>query len=432
MIFSFTQVIADIKAEKTRILLTIFAVAIGTAAIMVMLAVGAGLRQTLGIAMSSAGSNIITIKPGRAELPYQGNPGARKLVFTSKDLNLLQQELSDLATITGEYSNSVELVPVNQDFHAMKVQEGRGRNSSTTQQISGVDVAFGELRNLTAAPEGRFINSLDIELRRRVIFIGDRLAERLFPGHSNPVKQIILVNGTPFTVIGMLPERMRIGGGSSRSDNHGAWIPITTFRAIYGTDKLVNIVLRPYTTGEADVIKKRTQNLLARLHGANPQDNNIMQMFDAQVIQQQTDLFLFGMMLFLGLIGGLTLAVAGVGIANVMYLTVKNATREIGLRMALGARRIHIMLHYLTEALLATLSGGILGILLGLGLVWCAKVALQHYTSTLQFMGEITPQISLPIMLIVVTVLVIVGLCAGIFPARQAANVMPAEALRDE
>ncbi|MFI4954932.1 MAG: ABC transporter permease [Gammaproteobacteria bacterium] len=411
------QLLQDLLPEKTRIFLTIFAVAIGTAAIMVMLSVGSGLRESLGNSMASGGSGILTIKPGTAELPYGGYPRGRSLSFTIKDIRAVQQELSSLAQVAGEYTTEALL---------------KTDNASSLQAVSGVNLTYGKLRNLTADVGGRFFNQHDREQRRRVILLGDQAVERLFPDNPNPVGELLLVQGSPFTVIGVLPQRLRIGGASSRSDNHGAWIPDTTFNTIFSPSNVANIVIHPYLSQDMPLVKERVQQLFARLKGADPQDESILQIFDAQVVQQQTDTFLFGMVVFLGTIGSLTLAVAGVGIANVMYLTVKNATREIGLRMALGARKINILLHYLVQALLTTIAGGMLGILLGFGLVQLSGWALHHYTTTNRFMGEIEPLISVPIMATVVMILMIVGLCAGIFPARQAASITPAEALRDE
>lgn len=411
------QLWQDFQPEKTRILLTVFAVAIGTAAIMVMLAVGAGLRASLGESMASGGSGIVTIKPGTAEIPYVGYARGRNLTFTLKDLDAVQHELLGLADVVGEYSTEVVL---------------KTEHATRTQTISGINLLYGKLRNLSADKGGRFFNQRDRELRRRVILLGDQTARRLFPTLPNPVGKIVLLQDSPFTVIGVLPPRLRMGGATSRSDNHGAWIPDTTFTAIFAPQTITQLVIRPYLSGHMPLVKQRAQQLIARLKSTDPQDTSILQIFDAQVVQQQTDSFLLGMVIFLGTIGSLTLAVAGVGIANVMYLTVKNATREIGLRMAIGARKITILLHYLIQALLTTCIGGIVGVLLGLGLVELSKWALHSYTANNRFMGEIEPLISLPIITIVVLILMLIGVCAGIFPARQAANITPAEALRDE
>jgi putative ABC transport system permease protein len=411
------QLLQDLIPEKTRIFLTIFSVAIGTAAIMVMLSVGAGLRESLNNSMSSAGSNILMVKPGTVEVAYGGYPRGRKLNISISDAQAVQRELADIAAVSSDYSTEVFL---------------KTEATEIFQAISGVNLLYGQLRNISAAPGGRFFNELDREQRRRVIVLGDQIAERLFPENLNPVGEIILVQGSAFKVIGILPQRLRIGGSSSRSDNHGAWIPDTTFNTVFAPSQVANVVIQPYESKNMPLVKERVQNLFARLKSADPHDENILQIYDAQVIQQQTDVFLSGMVIFLGTIGGLTLAVAGVGIANVMYLTVKNATREIGLRMAIGARKINILLHYLIQALLTTLTGGIFGMILGYGLVQLSGWALTHYTSTNRFMGEVQPLISFPIMTVVVIVLMLVGLCAGIFPARQAANIAPAEALRDE
>lgn len=411
------QLLQDLLPEKTRILLTIFAVAIGTAAIMVMLSVGAGLRSSLNQSMSSAGSGILTAKPGTAEIAYAGFPRGRNLNFTLSDAQAFQRELQDIAEVATAYTSDFTITV---------------ENLETSVSVSGVNLLYGKLRNLSAAPGGRFFNEIDREQRRRVILLGDQTAKYLFPNNPNPIGELLLVQSSAFTVIGILPARLRIGGAGSRSDNHGAWIPDTTFYGIFAPNQVSQIVIQPYQSINMPLVQDRIQKLFARLKDADPDDESILQIFDAQVVQQQTDVFLFGMVVFLGIIGGLTLAVAGVGIANVMYLTVKNATPEIGLRMALGARKVNILFHYLIQALLATITGGILGIFLGYGLVQLSAWALIHYTSTNRLLGEVQPLISFPVMAVVVMVLILVGLCAGIFPARQAANIAPAEALRDE
>jgi putative ABC transport system permease protein len=178
-------------------------------------------------------------------------------------------------------------------------------------------------------------------------------------------------------------------------------------------------------------LQKQLTSLVARYNGVDPQDETILTIVDIHDMQQKIQTTLNGTEIFLGIVGAMTLVVAGVGVANVMFISVKRATREIGIRMAVGARAWQILWHYIVEALVTTFIGGVIGISLAALLVWAVK-QIPIDNEIFQFFGKPMPVLSGLVMVVVIITLGITGLLAGFFPAWRAANVNPVEALRHE
>ena len=286
---------------------------------------------------------------------------------------------------------------------------------------------FEQMRNHIPMRGGRMINKMDMDLKRRVTFIGDEMKRKLF-GDKEAIGERVFIDGTPFLVIGVMKEKLQMGNYSG-SDTNRLSIPLTTFEAMFGNRYLSNIVYQGRTLDLVPGIEKQLFEVIGARYHFDPEDDRALSIWDVVASQREMNNILLGIKIFLGIIGGLTLIIAGVGVANIMYVSIKERTREIGIKMAVGARRIYILMQFLIEALIITFVGGFGGVLISYIMTETFQ-RLPIESDVLDLMGR--PIISPEIGLTVVIILGVVGLVAGLFPAMRAASVSPVESLRYE
>jgi putative ABC transport system permease protein len=283
------------------------------------------------------------------------------------------------------------------------------------------------MRNLIPAPGGRFPNERDLAEKRRVAFLGDELATDLF-GKEDPVGKTVQINQSTFLVVGVMQPKVMMGMYSG-PDKGQATIPATTFKAMFTDGTIGNMVYKPKSPEVADRAKAEIYRVMARKYRFDPDDTRALGVWDTRENQRMTDNIAFGIQIFLGLIGALTLFVGGMGVANIMYAVVKERTREIGVKMALGAKVRQVMAPFVMEALMMTVLGGVLGTIVSLGLM-AVIASLPLKGEAFDFLGR--PTFSPAIAFATSAVLGTIGTLAGYFPARRAASVNPAVSLRYE
>ncbi|HWX25689.1 MAG TPA: FtsX-like permease family protein, partial [Vicinamibacteria bacterium] len=288
-------------------------------------------------------------------------------------------------------------------------------------------VCYGEMRNLVPQPGGRFLNERDINDKRRVVFLGDQLATDLF-GTTDVVGRTVLIEQSPFVVVGVMEKKIMMGMYSGPDAGQAA-MPATSFKAIYTDQKPQNLVYKPRSFEDADRAKAEIYRVLGEKNHFDPDDHVALGIWDTRENQKITGNIALGIQIFLGIIGTLTLLVGGMGVANIMYAVVKERTREIGVKMALGAKVRQVMAPFVLEALLMTTLGGILGTAASLALIF-GIAALPLKGDAFEFLGR--PTFSPMIALATSLVLGAVGTLSGYFPARRAAAVNPAVSLRYE
>jgi putative ABC transport system permease protein len=298
----------------------------------------------------------------------------------------------------------------------------------TNTSCEGVNPSFEEMRRMYPMGGGRFINEVDVADQRRVMVLGARIAKDIF-GDEEPIGKSLLVDGLPFTVVGVLQDKIQTSMNNG-PDSYRAIMPFSTFKTAYGPIRVSSIVVRPADPLQQEQLKSEIFRVLARKYHFDPRDERTLFIWDFIEQEKMGHKIDVGMSIFLGSIGFLTLLIAGVGVTNVMYVVVKERTREIGIKMAVGARRSYIMTQFIFEALFIALLGGAVGILFSWGVVSIVRMIPAAEDGPMQFFNR--PVLSWAIMLLTTGILTVLGLLAGFFPARKAASVDPVESLRYE
>ncbi len=409
----FGEFLGDLKTQKTRVFLTTFAITWGTISVVLLLSFGEGLRRAIVSGLVNAGERMFMVYGGTTSLPYEGLPKGRRVRLSEDDLELVRRSIPEIDLASPSYGRWGTVLEVG--------------DTRTTTYMEGVYPAFEEMRRMFPQPGGRFINRRDLDEKRRVLFLGNEIAEELF-GNDDPVGRTVMLDGLPFTVVGVMEEKFQ-DSMNNGPDSRRAIIPASTFRSVYGDRYVNHLLLRPRNPAEAALVKARLFEVLGRRHKFDPEDERALPMWDFIEDEKTTNAIGLGIQIFLGVVGALTLLVAGVGVANIMYVVVQERTREIGVKLAIGARKRHIVSQFVFEALALTLLGGTAGLLVAAAVV-VGVDSLPSEGSALYYLAN--PKLSVPIALLCTGILVAVGVTAGVLPARRAARVDPAESLRYE
>ncbi len=400
------QFLRDLRSQKLRAALTLFGLVWGTTAVTLLLAFGEGLQARLIKNIRGLGENIVICWPARTSKAWEGLPRNRKIVVKDEDIDALKREVPGLTAISGEYSTGNK-----------KFKVGR---KVIVPGVTGASPIFAAMRNLIPQAGGRYIDDLDMDERRRVVFLGDGLKHDLF-GDDEAVGRYVTINGMPFLVVGVMQKKEQDSSYQGR-DTDRASMPATTFRAVYGQEEYGNFVLQVGDAESVENAKDKVIATLAKLHRFDPTDHEAVRMWDVTENEKFLRSFMLGFRLFLGVMGVLTLVVAGIGVSNIMNVVVEERTKEIGVKMALGARQRSIITQFLFETGLLTLMGGSIGFAISLGVCAAFPSSLDEYVGT--------PMISFQVAVITTVVLGLIAFLAGYFPARAAARLNPVEALR--
>jgi putative ABC transport system permease protein len=408
----FKDFLLDLKMQRTRAILTIVAIVWGTVAVVLLLAFGEGLGTQMTNGLINAGSRIMILYGGETGMQFEGMPKGRKIRMVEEDAEMLRQAIPMIAMITPQYMNYVTLTY---------------KQYSTNTACEGVDPNFEEMRRMFPAAGGRFLNPVDVAQQRRVLVLGARIAKEIFKD-EDPIGKTILVDGLPFTMVGIIQDKIQTAMNNG-PDSRRAIMPYSTFRTTYGPQRVNSLVVRPSDPDRQEELKKEIFRVLARKYHFDPADDRTLFIWDFIEAEKISNKIGFGVAIFLGSVGLLTLLIAGVGVANVMYVVVKERTLEIGIKMALGARRSYILSQFIFEALFIAFIGGSIGMLISWGVVSGVRLFPSN-EGVMQFLGK--PVLSGFIMLMTTGILALIGLLAGFFPARRAASMDPVESLRYE
>ena len=399
---SFLMAWASLVANKMRSILTMLGIIIGVAAVIALVSIGNGVKQDIQNSISSLGSNLLMVMPGAPR-----TPGVRPTAGSMKSLKVADYEA--IAKLDGVKAVS----PMTNGAYVVIYQ-----NKNWTTSVSGVNANYLDVNNWTMT-SGRFLSNKNIQNRERVAVVGKTVAKNLF-GDEDPVGAEIRVKNIPFRVIGVLNSK---GSGAMGNDQDDmVIIPYTTaMERVDGIDYLRMLYVVAKDENGIDRLQSDIENLLRVRHGikdTNLDDFNIQNMNSIMETMEETTGTLT---LFLGAVAAISLVVGGIGIMNIMLVSVTERTREIGIRKALGATYFVIVTQFLIEAVVISLMGGLIGIALGIGA--SKLISLASGMSTV---------ISVPTIVLSFAFSMAIGLVFGIYPARKAAKLNPIDALHYE
>ncbi|MCU0242755.1 MAG: ABC transporter permease [Vicinamibacteria bacterium] len=398
------QIGQDVRHQKLRTILTLLGITWGTVSVALLVAFGEGLEQRIRKNQRGLGESIVIAWPARTALPFEGLGKGRRIRVSEDDLDALRREIPD-ATFSGEYSRS-------SPFRRERVR--------LSPRYSATSPVFALMRNLIPAEGGRYVNDLDIDRKRRVIFLGDKLKEDLF-GTAEAVGQKVMIDNVPFLVIGVMQEKEQDSSYSGR-DRDKAFVPEGTYRALFGERYVNNFVFQAKDASLVPSVTRRVYEVLGRRLRFDPNDKEALGTWDTTEGERIMRTVFLGLRIFLAVVGSFTLIVGGIGVSNIMYVVVEERTREIGVKLAVGAKPRYILGQFLIETLTLTAVGGALGFLITLSVIAVFPQTLDKFVGT--------PEAS-PIVIATTTILLgLIGTVAGYFPARRAALLDPVVALK--
>jgi len=401
----FATIWLGLSTHKLRSFLTILGVVIGVASVITLMSIGRGATADILSRIETMGSDLVTIRPGARM--FGGVRSAAANTLTLEDAEAISKQINYISAVAPTYSSNLQVVV-------------GGENMNT--QVTGVPPVYKEVNNLEIA-SGAFFTEYDYQRGAKLVVLGSEVKETLF-GDVNPVGQRLRMGSIIATVIGVLESK----GGGFGSPDDAIFIPLTALqqtvaqpRTAQGGRVVSSIALTVSDEEQADYVVEEITSLLRTRHRLGPNvddDFRIMSMKEiAEAISETTET----MTLLLGAIAAIALLVGGIGVMNIMLVSVLERTREIGIRKALGAREHDIWIQFLIEAALLTFAGGIIGVILG-GVI----------STVLDRMEVMTTIVSPDIVILAVSVSVFIGLFFGFYPAWNASRLDPIEALRSE
>jgi putative ABC transport system permease protein len=400
------------RYNRRRTALTMLGMAWGIATVVMLLAYGDGFGRACAAIFANFGTKLMIMVPGRTSMQAGGQKAGAQVRFTIDDVDTLTTNLPQITHITPEVDKQANIQFDTRTF---------------TFDVTGDYPNVDSIRALKLGT-GRFFNMQDQMQRARVVVIGSEAKEKLFSGR-NALGERIRIDGLSFEVVGILSAKMQEGEDDI---NRTLYVPFTTMSDLKDTHYLDSIWFN-YETPEYERLEQSARAVLATEHKFNPTDRRAVRVFNLMEQVHQFEVITIGLKILLGFIGTLTLGIGGVGLMNIMLVSVTQRTREIGVEKALGARRGHILLQFLAEALTITFMGGVLGIILAYVVsVSVGRLTVYSAMAKNAEAGDIRLIIAPGTLIVATLILTVVGLISGMVPALRASRLDPIEALRYE
>ncbi len=400
------------RHNRRRTALTMLGMAWGIATVVMLLAYGDGFGRACANIFANFGTKLFIVVPGRSSMQSGGEKAGAPVRITLDDVDLLTTNIPQITHITPDCFKNATVTYDTRSY---------------TMNVNGEYPNTFAIRALSLA-QGRFYNPEDEIQRARVAVIGSETKEKLFSGRS-AIGEHIRLDGISFEVVGILSPKMQAGDDNI---NRVVYVPFTTMSDLKDTHYLDSVWFN-YETNDYERIEQSVRYTMAAQHKFNPADRRALYVFNLMEQVHQFEIITIGLKILLAFIGTLTLGIGGVGLMNIMLVSVTQRTREIGVEKALGARRRHIFLQFLAEALTITFIGGLLGIVLAY-LVAFSVGRLTLYSAMAKHAeaGDIRLMINPITLIVAVLILSAVGLISGMVPAIRASRLDPIEALRYE
>lgn len=405
----------EFRKRKKKTALITFAIAWGALSLLMMMSFGRGLSNQFRIGFYGLGIDLILVNGGRTSKDYQGLPKGRRIRLYAGDVDIIRKQVPEIGNICAE--SYVNLVVTYND-------------KETNRLVHGITAPFQFMRTMYPQEGGRFINPDDVKFSRRVAFLGWNMAENLF-GDKNPIGEKIRINRTPFTVVGVMKKKLQSSNYQGLDYDH-VFIPLTTLAHVHSQKFVDMIHLQPSERKYSLLVEKKVKEILGKKYRFDTEDEYALSTWNTIEMGKEAQKVFIGLELFLMIMGGLTLLIAAVGVTNLMYAVVKERTREIGVKMALGAKRRHIVLQFLLEALFIFLKGTFWGALIAFNIVSLVRTIPIDYQLTSIQSYLLRPDFSTDILLVFISIMSVLVFLSGIFPALRASKMSPVEALRYE
>jgi putative ABC transport system permease protein len=400
------------RHNRRRTALTMLGMAWGIATVVMLLAYGDGFGRACANIFANFGTKLFIVVPGRSTMQAGGEKAGAQIRITLDDVDLLTTNIPQITHIT---PSCFKQATVQYDTRSFTM----GVNCEYPNTFAIRALSLGQ---------GRFYNPEDQMQRARVAVIGSETKEKLFSGR-NAVGEYIRLDGISFEVVGVLAPKMQAGDDNI---NRVVYVPFTTMSDLKDTHYLDSVWFN-YETNDYERIEQSVRYIMAAQHKFNPADRRALFVFNLMEQVHQFEIITLGLKILLAFIGTLTLGIGGVGLMNIMLVSVTQRTREIGVEKALGARRRHIFLQFLAEALTITFIGGLLGIVLAYVVAFSVgRLTLYSAMATHAEAGDIRLMINPITLIVAVLILGAVGLISGMVPAIRASRLDPIEALRYE
>ena len=402
----FRNILRDLRRQPLRTSLTLSGVGWGTFAVVLLLAFGSAVSRQNLKSFRGVGQGFVIAFPVSTTLPYKGLPKGRRVRLTPDQMILAGQKIAGIKRMSFEFTASRRI---------------RYRREDVLNTVRGVTVEYGDIRNIIAE-KGRYLNDTDVALKRRVCLLGNTITENLFHD-ADAVGQTIFIEGIPFIVVGVMKEKIQTSNFSGQFDEHCVFIPWTTYSALFGDKYIGSFIFQPENPAASKPLIRLVREYLGNRAGFSPDDKDALFVWDWTEFEKSFSIFFVAFNIFLGLIGSFTLLVGGVGVASIMLVVVEERTKEIGIKLAVGAKRRHILWQFFAESLAIVLIGG------GFGFLFAALVLEAIPVEKIEeYVG--VPQINPAVGVATILILLFIGIISGMMPARRAASTNPIEALR--
>jgi putative ABC transport system permease protein len=402
------------KRRKKASLIT-FALFWGTLSILLLMAFGQGMSTQFQVAFSGLGETLIMVYGGQTSLEFEGLPKGRPISLYPEDVDFIKDRIPEIKRIAPEAYNFLQV-------------SANGKEINRT--VHGTTAEFALLRTQVPMMGGRFLDADDVAEGRKVAFIGWKVAADLFGGADAVGKQII-INRIPFTVIGVLQKKIQ-DSMYNGPDAEQVYLPFHAYRQIDNRRRINQIHIQPRDASQSKLIEARIRTLLGRKYHFNPDDRYALSFWNTIEDNKQGMAIFKGIEIFLGIIGALTRLIGAVGVTNLMYAVAKERTKEIGVKLAIGARRRVIVEQFFLETLFVFAKGTFWGFIIAFNIVHFVRLAPINYDSFGIEAYLLRPEFSVRIFVAYMVILGVLVFLSGIFPALRASRSNPIESLRYE